>query len=119
MFDDDSPMTLTMDWYAPRVCAPGRMLMSMPSAPADARRWTRRDFRALYKQHAAWCEPAKLPEAVCRDRDADWVLAAALAGEAEAMVTGDADLLTLGAHSGVAMISPRQFLGRQSPSTDR
>ena len=74
---------------------------------------------ALYKQHANWCEPAKLPEAVCRDRDDDWVLATALAGEAETIVTGDADLLTLRVYSGVAMISPRQFLARQFPSSDR
>ena len=49
---------------------------------------------ALYRQHAAWCEPAKLAEAVCRDPDDDWVLATAMAGEADAIVSGDADLLT-------------------------
>jgi putative PIN family toxin of toxin-antitoxin system len=71
---------------------------------------------ALYRQHAAWCEPAKLAKAVCRDRDDDWVLATALAGEADAIVSGDADLLTLGNYSGVEMLSPRQFVSRQAPS---
>ena len=71
---------------------------------------------ALYRQHAAWCEPAKLAEAVCRDPDDDWVLATALAGEADAIVSGDADLLTLDSYSGIEMLSPRQFVSRQGPS---
>lgn len=71
---------------------------------------------ALYRQHADWCEPSKLTEAVCRDRDDDWVLATALAGAAEAIVTGDADLLTLEKYSGIIMLSPRQFVARQAPS---
>jgi uncharacterized protein len=71
---------------------------------------------ALYRQHAAWCEPGKLAEAVCRDPDDDWVLATALAGEADAIVSGDADLLTLDSYSGVEMLSPRQFVSRQGPS---
>lgn len=71
---------------------------------------------ALYRQHAAWCEPAKLAEAVCCDPDDDWVLATALAGEADAIVSGDADLLTLDRYSGIEMLSPRQFVSRQGPS---
>jgi predicted nucleic acid-binding protein len=47
------------------------------------------------------------------------VLATALAGEAEAIVTGDADLLTLVAYSGIDVLSPRQLLARQSPSAGR
>ena len=68
---------------------------------------------ALYRQHAQWTDPARLPDAVCRDHDDDWVLATAVAGGAEAIVTGDADLLTLGSYSGVEIISPRQFVARQ------
>lgn len=69
---------------------------------------------ALYRQHAEWCEPAKLDETVCRDPDDDWVLATAVAGRAEALVTGDRDLLTLGRHSDIEIISPRQFLARKT-----
>ena len=71
---------------------------------------------ALYRQHAAWCEPVKLAEAVCRDPDDDWVLATALAGEADGIVSGDADLLALDRYSGIEMLSPRQFVSRQGPS---
>lgn len=72
---------------------------------------------ALYRQHADWYEPAKLAETVCRDPDDDWVLATALAGGADAIVSGDADLLTLASYSGIEMLSPRQFVGRQAPSS--
>ena len=71
---------------------------------------------ALYRRHADWCTPAKLPEVVCRDPDDDWVLATALAGDAKAIVSGDADLLTLDSYSGIEMLSPRQFVSRQAPS---
>ncbi len=67
---------------------------------------------ALYRQHASWCEPAKLAETVSRDPDDDWVLATAVTGDAEAIVSGDADLLTLGSYSGIQMLSPRQFVTR-------
>ncbi len=69
---------------------------------------------ALYRQHADWCEPAELSKAVCRDPDDDWVLATALAGDARAIVSGDADLLTLDPYSGIEMLSPRQFVSRQA-----
>jgi len=69
---------------------------------------------ALYRQHAEWCEPAALSQGVCRDPDDDWVLAPAVAGQAEAIVSGDADLLTLGSYSGIEIISPRQFVARQT-----
>ena len=71
---------------------------------------------ALYRQHASWCEPAKLAKTVSRDPDDDWVLATAVAGDAEAIVSGDADLLTLGSYSGIQMLSPRQFVSRKASS---
>ncbi len=38
------------------------------------------------------------------------VLAAAVEGRADHVVTGDADLLTLGEHQGIAIVTPRAFL---------
>ncbi|MBP7775533.1 MAG: putative toxin-antitoxin system toxin component, PIN family [Acidobacteria bacterium] len=58
--------------------------------------------------------PCAAADAVCRDPDDDWVLATALAGNTEAIVTGDADLLTIGSYSGIEIISPRQFVSRQT-----
>ena len=66
----------------------------------------------LYRRHAEWVEPVPLDKPACRDPDDDWVLATAVAGYADAIVSGDHDLLALKAFRGVAVLSPRQFLIR-------
>jgi predicted nucleic acid-binding protein len=42
-----------------------------------------------------------------RDPDDEWVLASAIAGEAEMLVTGDKDLLTVAADSPIEILAPR------------
>jgi len=54
--------------------------------------------------------PARFRERVCRDKDDDVVLATALAGKADVIVTGDDDLLVLEAFRGTRILSPRRFL---------
>ena len=50
------------------------------------------------------------PSAVpVRDRDDRWVLATAIAGHADVLVTGDADLLDIADRSPLAVLSPRAF----------
>lgn len=66
----------------------------------------------LYRRHATWVEPRPLEKPVCRDPDDDWVLATAVAGQAQAIVTGDDDLLALGDYQGVAILGPRQLIQR-------
>lgn len=66
----------------------------------------------LYQRHALWCEPVALDPPACRDPDDDWVLATAIAGQAEVIVTGDDDLLCLRSFQGIAILSPRQFIGK-------
>lgn len=51
-----------------------------------------------------------LAERICRDRDDDDVLATAVAGKADCIITGDNDLLTLKKFGGIRIRSPRQFL---------
>lgn len=46
---------------------------------------------------------------IARDPDDDAVLACAIAGRASAIVTGDRDLLVLGEHRGVRIVTPRDF----------
>ncbi len=70
----------------------------------------------LYRRHARWVEPSALQAPVCRDPDDDSVFATALSGGAEAIVTGDQDLLVLKRWSGIEILSPRSFLERLTPA---
>jgi uncharacterized protein len=54
-------------------------------------------------------DPAPLPMPVSRDPDDDWVLATAVAGDAEIIVTGDQDLLVLEQFHSISIHSPRDF----------
>jgi putative PIN family toxin of toxin-antitoxin system len=51
-----------------------------------------------------------LPKPVCRDADDDLILAAALAARADAIVTGDQDLLVLKQYQGIPILNPRDCL---------
>lgn len=49
------------------------------------------------------------PPGICRDPGDEPYLQTALAGRAECIVTGDADLLTLGEVEGIAILAPSEF----------
>jgi len=49
---------------------------------------------------------------VCRDPNDNMVLEAALAGQVDAIVSGDEDLLTLSPFEGIPVLSPAAFLRR-------
>lgn len=51
-------------------------------------------------------EPHQLP---IRDADDKWVLASAVAGDADVLVTGDADLLEMASRSPLPIVNPRGF----------
>lgn len=55
-------------------------------------------------------EPQGVATDACRDPSDLPVLGAALAGRAERLVTGDADLLALGQFQGIGVVSPRAAL---------
>jgi predicted nucleic acid-binding protein len=65
---------------------------------------------AQLNEEAEIVTPAELRGGVCRDEDDDVVLAMALAGKADVIVTGDEDLLVLKKFRGIEILSPRQFL---------
>lgn len=56
-------------------------------------------------------EPVDVPK-VCRDPDDDHVLAAAMVGEAEVIVTGDRDLLVLEWYNKIEILTPSMFAPR-------
>ena len=53
--------------------------------------------------------PAKTVAGVCRDKDDDNILACALAGAVDYLVTGDKDLLHLKVFDRIHIIAPREF----------
>jgi uncharacterized protein len=69
-------------------------------------------FLDLFRASIQVAEPKPLPARVCRDETDDVVPATAVAAEADAIVTGDQDLLVLGSYEGIDLVSPRSFLER-------
>jgi putative PIN family toxin of toxin-antitoxin system len=65
---------------------------------------------AAYADLCEFLEPQPLAARICRHEDDDVVLATALAGKADVIVTGDDDLLVLIEFRGIRILSPRQFL---------
>ena len=56
-------------------------------------------------------EAPPLPQPVCRDPDDDAVLAAAIAGQVDLIVSGDNDLLVLKQYQNIPILSPADALG--------
>jgi putative PIN family toxin of toxin-antitoxin system len=67
---------------------------------------------AELRELAEVVEPPPLPQPVCRDPDDDAVLALALAAQVDLIVSGDADLLTLGVFQGIPIVTASQAMLR-------
>jgi len=61
---------------------------------------------------ALWQEDAGTTTGISRDADDDKFLALAVMGQADAIVSGDGDLLELGTHDGIPIVTPAEFLRR-------
>jgi len=71
-----------------------------------------REALLLLEETAKTADPAKVRirlSGVCRDEPDHAVLEAALACQAEFIVTGDCDLLELGEFRGIRILTPREF----------
>lgn len=62
------------------------------------------------RQLAEVIEPPPLPHPICRDPDDDALLALALAGGVDRIVTGDDDLLALKSFEGIPIVTPAQAI---------
>ncbi|GAB4181410.1 MAG: putative toxin-antitoxin system toxin component, PIN family [Terrimicrobiaceae bacterium] len=62
------------------------------------------------KADAEIVEVQPLAAPVFCDADDDWILVTALAAKANALVTGDKDVLVLGRHGGIPILTPRDCL---------
>jgi putative PIN family toxin of toxin-antitoxin system len=65
---------------------------------------------AEVRQLAEIVDPPPLPAPVSRDPEDDAILALAVAAQADLIVSGDTDLLVLGGHAGIPILSPAQVL---------
>jgi len=65
-----------------------------------------------YEEIAKIVKPRKLRTRVSRDPDDDAVLACALAARADFIITGDKDLLTLGAYRAIPILTAAEALAR-------
>ena len=71
------------------------------------------ELMAHYTALVSLVTPAAVPRIVAGDADDDQVIAAALAAQADLLVTGDRKhLLPLGSHQGIEIISPADALQR-------
>ena len=53
--------------------------------------------------------PKKLEKVICRDPEDDFILATALQGKCQCIISGDDDLLVLKKYKGINIISPQGF----------
>ena len=71
-----------------------------------------REIRKLLRETCEIVEPSEIVVDGLRDKDDLPVLGTAVAGEVEALVTGDAELLGFGEIRGIPIVSPRQLYER-------
>lgn len=70
------------------------------------------EVAAFVRAHAEVVQPAPIPAEACRDPDDLPVLGTAVAGRADLLVIGDGDLLALGSHAGIPIVTPRECYRR-------
>jgi uncharacterized protein len=73
----------------------------------------RRNYITLIRRSALWIEILR-PIQACRDPKDDKILETAVNGNADAIITGDKDLLVLHPFLGIPIISPADFLSQFS-----
>jgi len=88
-----------------------KQVMEYPHLRARLRLHDRDRARLLHAlQSYAETVTVESVEPVCRDPDDDLILAAAVVGKADYLVSGDKDLLALEEHRGVRIVTAAQFL---------
>lgn len=82
-----------------------KLVTKLRIPPAEAR-----ELRAEIAIDCLVVPVKPLVQPVCRDPDDDMILATGVAANAEAIVTGDKDLLVLEVYAGIRIITPAQCL---------
>ncbi len=76
------------------------------------RKMTAEAITAQYRAAAVFVEPAEIPPGIVRDAKDAMVLACAVGGKADFIVSGDRDLLVLNAYESIPILNADQFLQR-------
>ena len=79
-----------------------RLRMRVPARQMD-------EIEQLMREHTITPIPEKLPDIELRDPDDKWVLASAVVGAADVLVTGDKDLLSSMDAAPLPILTPRAF----------
>lgn len=82
-----------------------RVLRQRMRVPAE----TARAIEDFLRGHEVIPKPDRILTLAVRDPDDAWVLASAVSGAADALVTGDVDLLVLGERAPIRILTPRAF----------
>ena len=72
-----------------------------------------------FQTAALWVSPVRLPESVCRDRNDDKFIEAALGAQCDLLVARDRDLTALQKPFGISIVTPRAFLAGLSRAERR
>ena len=67
------------------------------------------EIEHLLRDHQVVAKPRRHLDLGLRDADDEWIIASAVAGEADALVTGDRDILETTVQLPIRVYSPRQF----------
>jgi putative PIN family toxin of toxin-antitoxin system len=79
-----------------------RVRLKLPSRMVDS-------IEQFLREHEVVRKPAEPADVEVRDPDDRWILASALASNVDVLVTGDRDLLDLGARAPLRILDPRGF----------
>ncbi len=72
-------------------------------------RQTVREIENLLRSHTIVRRPRKHLDLGIRDADDEWIIASAISGGADVLVTGDADLLAFRDQTPIEVVSPREL----------
>jgi putative PIN family toxin of toxin-antitoxin system len=70
---------------------------------------TTKDIHDLLRSQQVVAKPKKAPSTPIRDPDDAWILASAIEGRSDVLVTGDRDLLDIAGAAPLPILSPRGF----------
>jgi len=101
---------------SPALLAELERVLSYPRLAVLLQADERRRFVALISALSEVVDPPEEVPMISRDPDDDQVIACAVVGSADAIVSGDKDLLSLGRVGGIPIVAPAAFLELLDPA---